>query len=781
MDVKAFFARWVDGCGYPPITCKVEEGRDNASVDLTILFGAAQQQQELQQQQQPDCGLGGSSGSSGSGSGNGSGSGSLEGNLTVRLCEVDGDYDHSVAFDSERQEAHLPLHTKWKVKGSAEKLKDTAKQLAPDMKPPRPSEFRKKVGRLLWVRVDPDLDLVRRLTVEQPEQMWANQVRTGADVLTQIEGVLGAAQQYPRSNECVAAVAFLLNRDSVYWRCKAAALHALARMPGRADNDSLYVNGGDDVHRGLEALLEWYRKNYMVHDKTVADASASAAASSSEQQQQQQKQKQQGVIPQPTTAATLQQPPQQQRGQQKDEWSNKEWEPLPYARTYGSLEVHYLQREFCGALAEVRDARGWSPAGALACYVQLLRASDNAGNRFAADYLVCAMVRAASDFAPAPEARASFAQAVCPLLQRRLALDRVLPSHSNAVAAACVRALARLAVEPARGADALWALAGADAPAALRRAALDALAELAPAPGRGADFVRLLTLLELDLAACPRARRHLVVHLRRAVPRARYAAFRATPDGALAEEKVWALLTSPAAQLDSAYCAALLDLYTHIWRPPPAAPAPPALVAPALVAPAGVAAVLPTVVASAAPPPAAAVAAAATAAPVGVGVGVAAGLVLPRAPHPQTRYQLPLVHRPGVHSSFRVRVNGSRSSASGEASSEVKPPPPTTETTAGTGTTGTAGTGTTTEGTTAAAATHNKYRGIKREHAGTALPQVMTSPIRKPRPAAPAAAASSQGPAPSLTLRLAPTGDVPPQPPQPSQPSQPVVKSEKCE
>jgi len=106
--------------------------------------------------------------------------------------------------------------------------------------------------------------------------------------------------------------------------------------------------------------------------------------------------------------------------------------PKRFAESFKSLEDYYLQREFCGALAEVRDSNLFSPREALHFFLTILRTCDNTGNRYSDDYLLCAMIDASCKFAPTPEDQPQYVKAILPddkPIQVKVAIESIQGFH----------------------------------------------------------------------------------------------------------------------------------------------------------------------------------------------------------------------------------------------------------------------------------------------------------------------------------------------------------------
>jgi hypothetical protein len=224
---------------------------------------------------------------------------------------------------------------------------------------------------------------------------------------------------------------------------------------------------------------------------------------------------------------------------------------------FTDLALYHLQKEIPLAIAQTRREDGYSPQDAIEYLIFLLDRQDNTSNPYSDAYVAAALAEAMGHIA---SSRLTIdVPRIQQYLRRMLALDFVLPSHNNVIAAACLRGLAGLLGHDAM--SMLWAHAQAAMPFAVRRAALDSIVRIAAVD----ELPQLVTILESDPS--PRIRKHLAKELRLRIPQSAYEPLRQADDSSAAAlaERIWAAINSQATAYESKVRMCLIDLYAHIW------------------------------------------------------------------------------------------------------------------------------------------------------------------------------------------------------------------------
>lgn len=85
---------------------------------------------------------------------------------------------------------------------------------------------------LLWIRIDPDMAVLRRADSEQADFMWQYQLRYERDVVAQQEAI-AALERFPTPASRL-ALTDVLEQEQCFYRVRMAACFCLAKVRPRA-------------------------------------------------------------------------------------------------------------------------------------------------------------------------------------------------------------------------------------------------------------------------------------------------------------------------------------------------------------------------------------------------------------------------------------------------------------------------------------------------------------------------------------------------------------------
>ncbi|KAK5983893.1 tRNA-dihydrouridine(47) synthase [NAD(P)(+)] [Trichostrongylus colubriformis] len=166
------------------------------------------------------------------------------GPLTVLVQELDGSFSHTVQIDGDVSRADLQCHSK----GRRQKKKrvplysgDDVEVDLSNMDPDSP---------VLWIRLDPELHLIRSLMINQPDYQWEYMLRYERDVLAQLQA-LERLQLCPNPQSRDVLLETISN-DNFFYRVRCHAAYALTEV----------LNKMPETWSGVPALLSLYRKTY---------------------------------------------------------------------------------------------------------------------------------------------------------------------------------------------------------------------------------------------------------------------------------------------------------------------------------------------------------------------------------------------------------------------------------------------------------------------------------------------------------------------------------------
>jgi transcription initiation factor TFIID subunit 2 len=102
---------------------------------------------------------------------------------------------------------------------------------------------------LLWLRIDPDLDWLRIITLRMPNSMWLNQLERDRDVVAQYDALQGLLA-HPTPSTLTALSTVLHNRD-IFYRIRVHTAHTIAKLTNKETD---WV--------GLDILFKFFKSHY---------------------------------------------------------------------------------------------------------------------------------------------------------------------------------------------------------------------------------------------------------------------------------------------------------------------------------------------------------------------------------------------------------------------------------------------------------------------------------------------------------------------------------------
>ena len=96
----------------------------------------------------------------------------------------------------------------------------------------------------MWIRVDPDMQLVRSLDIQQPDFQWQYQLRHERDITAQLEAVT-ALERFPTS-KAKRALVDIIEDEKCFYKVRCAACHSLTKVSNAMASTST-VEGPPDL------------------------------------------------------------------------------------------------------------------------------------------------------------------------------------------------------------------------------------------------------------------------------------------------------------------------------------------------------------------------------------------------------------------------------------------------------------------------------------------------------------------------------------------------------
>ncbi|KAI4566047.1 hypothetical protein MJT46_019734 [Ovis ammon polii x Ovis aries] len=131
------------------------------------------------------------------------------GPLKVTVQELDGSFNHTLQIEENSLKHDIPCHSKSR--------RETRLLSASSADSP-----------LLWIRIDPDMAVLRRADSEQADFMWQYQLRYERDVVAQQEAI-AALERFPTPASRL-ALTDVLEQEQCFYRVRMAACFCLAKI-----------------------------------------------------------------------------------------------------------------------------------------------------------------------------------------------------------------------------------------------------------------------------------------------------------------------------------------------------------------------------------------------------------------------------------------------------------------------------------------------------------------------------------------------------------------------
>ncbi len=143
------------------------------------------------------------------------------GPVTVAVQELDGWFSYNMAVETVRSKHDITCHSKSRRNKKKKIPLCTNEEVDMDLSAMDDSP-------VLWIRVDPDMQLVRSLDILQPDFQWQYQLRHERDITAQLEAV-AALERFPTAGSKKALVD-MIEEEKCFYKVRCAACHSLTKV-----------------------------------------------------------------------------------------------------------------------------------------------------------------------------------------------------------------------------------------------------------------------------------------------------------------------------------------------------------------------------------------------------------------------------------------------------------------------------------------------------------------------------------------------------------------------
>ncbi|XP_063225105.1 transcription initiation factor TFIID subunit 2 [Bacillus rossius redtenbacheri] len=142
--------------------------------------------------------------------------------LLVTIQELDGTFRHTLQVEGTVAKADITCHSKSRRNKKKKIPLCTGEEVDMDLSAMDPD------SPVLWIRLDPDMTLLRAAIIEQPDYQWQYQLRHERDVTAQLEAIR-ALERYPTPATRLALTDTIEN-EQAYYKVRCRAAHCLTKV-----------------------------------------------------------------------------------------------------------------------------------------------------------------------------------------------------------------------------------------------------------------------------------------------------------------------------------------------------------------------------------------------------------------------------------------------------------------------------------------------------------------------------------------------------------------------
>ncbi|XP_074031440.1 TATA-box binding protein associated factor 2 [Leptinotarsa decemlineata] len=143
------------------------------------------------------------------------------GPLLVTLQELDGTFKHNLQIENTVVKADITCHSKSRRNKKKKIPLCTGEEVDMDLSAMDDSP-------VLWIRLDPEMTLLRSVVIEQPDYQWQYQLRHERDVTAQVEAIM-ALERYPTPPTRL-ALTDTIESEQCYYKVRCRAAHCLTKV-----------------------------------------------------------------------------------------------------------------------------------------------------------------------------------------------------------------------------------------------------------------------------------------------------------------------------------------------------------------------------------------------------------------------------------------------------------------------------------------------------------------------------------------------------------------------
>ncbi|KAJ0065829.1 hypothetical protein NL108_000053, partial [Boleophthalmus pectinirostris] len=144
------------------------------------------------------------------------------GPIKVTVQELDGSFNHTLQIEENSLKHDIPCHSKSRRNKKKKIPLMNGEEVDMDL------SAMDADSPLLWIRIDPDMSILRKVEFEQADFMWQYQLRYERDVVAQVESIV-ALEKFPTPASRL-ALTDILEQDQCFYKVRMQACFCLSKI-----------------------------------------------------------------------------------------------------------------------------------------------------------------------------------------------------------------------------------------------------------------------------------------------------------------------------------------------------------------------------------------------------------------------------------------------------------------------------------------------------------------------------------------------------------------------
>ncbi|XP_061737606.1 transcription initiation factor TFIID subunit 2 isoform X2 [Nerophis ophidion] len=323
------------------------------------------------------------------------------GPIKVTVQELDGSFNHTLQIEENSLKHDIPCHSKSRRNKKKKIPLMNGEEVDMDL------SAMDADSPLLWIRIDPDMSILRKVELEQADFMWQYQLRYERDVVAQEEAIF-ALESFPTPASRL-ALTDILEQEQCFYKVRIQACFCLAKW------------SVDFASAGIDSISRVAKK----HIEKIANAMVS----------------------------TWQGPP-AMKSLFTRMFCCKSCPNIVKTNNFINFQSYFLQKTMPVAMALLRDVQNLCPRDVLNFILDLIKYNDNRKNKFSDNYYRAELIEALTNsLTPAISINNDMrtvdnlnadVHLILEEITRFLNMEKLLPSYRNTITISCLKAIRQL-------------------------------------------------------------------------------------------------------------------------------------------------------------------------------------------------------------------------------------------------------------------------------------------------------------------------------------------------